>query len=50
MSIYVTYWEEEFLQRYLRVNPIRDEKHAVMAQKVRISAEINIQKKLSFDV
>jgi len=44
MSIYTTYWKDEFFQRHLRVNAVRTEKYAIMTRKVRISAKIDIQK------
>ena len=44
MSFYTTYWKDRFFQRHLRVNPGQIEKCAVMTRKVRISAEIDIQK------
>ena len=44
MSIYTTYWKDEFFQRCLRVNPGQVEKCVIKTRKVRISAEIDIQK------
>ena len=44
MSFYTTYWKDKFFQRHLRVNPGHDEKYAIKTRKVRISAEIDIQK------
>ena len=44
MFIYTAYWKDRFFQRHLRINPGHDEKYAVMTPKVRISAEIDIQK------
>ena len=44
MSIYTTYWKDEFFQRHLRVKAVRIEKYAIRTRKVRISAEIGIQK------
>ena len=44
MSIYATYWKDEFFQRHLRVNPVRIKKYAIKTRKVRISAEIDIFK------
>ena len=44
MSFYTTYWKDEFFQRHLRVNAVRIEKYAIKTRKVRISAEIDIQK------
>ena len=50
MSIYATYWKDRFFQRHLRVNPGQAEKSAIKTRKVRISAEIDIQKKISFGI
>ena len=44
MSFYTTYWKDRFFQHHLRVNPGHDEKCAIKTRKVRISAEIDIQK------
>ena len=44
MSFYAIYWKDEFFQRHLRVNIVRIEKSAIEMRKVRISAEIDIQK------
>ena len=48
MSFYTTYWKDRFFQRHLRVNPGHDEKYAIKTRKVRISAEIDIQKNCFF--
>ena len=50
MSICTTYWKDEFFQRRLRVNTVRAEKYAIKTRKMRISAEIDIQKKISFGI
>ena len=44
MFIYTKYWKNEFFQRHLRVNAGQVEKSAIKTRKVRISAEIDIQK------
>ena len=44
MSFYTIYWKNEFFQRHLRVIAVRVEKYAIKTRKVRISAEIDIQK------
>ena len=44
MSFYTTYWKDRFFQRHLRVKTVRIEKSATITRKVRISAEIDIQK------
>ena len=44
MSIYTTYWKGEFFQRHLRVKAVRIEKYVIKTRKMRISAEIGIQK------
>ena len=44
MSFYTTYWKGKFFQRHLRVKTVQIGKSAIKTRKVRISAEIDIQK------
>ena len=44
MSFYTKYWKDEFFQRHLRVKAVRIEKYVIMTRKVRISAEVDIEK------